>query len=153
MQIVCAVFCALRLCVVFCALFCAEVVQVFSVLCSVLCSLCCIYVCLCVCRLCADCVQIVYLYCLGAAYMCVLYSMQVHDCCAWYADICMCDCVHVCVRMCVWGVRLRLFASQSDTPHSGCLCGYRVRIIKAKKTQPLIKLKWFDFLHFFFVSK
>ena len=90
-------------------LFCAEVVQVFSVLCSVFVCVRSVFVCAAycvqiVCVLCADCVH---LYCWGAAYMCILYSMQVHDCCAWYADICMCDCVCMCAYVCVvfgWGL-------------------------------------------------
>ena len=120
-------------------------------LCSVLCSLvlclgaayCCILCSVSVFCVCAYCVHIV----------CILYSMQVHvyvcRCVIDYVCIVlfrfMCVCVCVCVRI---GLQ-----TQSDTPHVGILCGYRVRIIKYKKTQPLLNSHRFDFLHFFFVSK
>ena len=52
--------------------------------------------------------------------MCILYSMQVHDCCAWYADICMCDCVCVCayvyVRMCVRCMCVRCSVDHNPIP-------------------------------------
>ena len=61
-----------------------------------------------------------------------------------FAGVCVYVCVSVyvcvCAYVCVvfgWGC----VQPQSDTPLYGYLCGYRVRIIKAKKTQPLIKLK------------
>ena len=69
--------------------------------------------------------DIVVLYCCAGADIC----LQVYDFVCVYLIS-----VYVCV--CVCGVRLRLQATQSDTPHVGCLCGYMVRIIKAKKTQP-----------------
>ena len=92
---------------------------------------------LCVC-VCAFCVQIV---------CCILFCCCL--CIYMFAGVWLIMCVscYLCsVCVCVCGVRLRLFATQSDTPHVGCLCGYMVRIIKAKKTQPLIKLKsiWFS---------
>ena len=108
---------------------CVEVV-LFSVLhrcCSVLCSVCCIYVCcvcvLCVCMCVQDCVHIV----------CVLCAYCVRIVCVLCAS---------CVCVSGWGC----VTTQSDTPHVGYLCGYMVRIIKYKKTQPLIKLKsiWFS---------
>ena len=113
---------------------CILLYLVFCSLCAVLCAVLCSLVC--------------------AAYIFVFVSVSVcvHIVCGLCAYCCVCClcayiCLHVYVRMCVscayvyvrtgaWGVRLRLPATQSDTPHVGCLCGYRVRIIKAKKTQP-----------------
>ena len=87
--------------------------------CSVL-RLCCLFLCsvLC-CVLCSLCCSVC------AAYCCIL--------CA-YCVLCRCIIAYVCVQVC--GVRLRFDWTQSDTPLYGYLCGYRVRIIKAKKTQP-----------------
>ena len=103
-----------------------------------------VYVCLCVCVLCANCV---YLYCWGAAYMCILYSMQVHIV-VHGMQIYVCVIAYVCAYRCV-GCSVEVCRTQSDTPHVGCLCGHMVRIIKYKKTQPLIKLKslWFSTFH------
>ena len=109
-------------CVVLCPVLCA-----FSVEVSMFCSVCCIYVCLClcVCILCAYCVQV---------YVCIVVL------CAYIlfegALLRMCYFLCVCVCVCVGGVRLRLLATQSDTPLYGYLCGHSVRIIKYKKTQP-----------------
>ena len=92
----------------------------------VLCSLCCVLCCSLCSLVCAA-----YIFVCLFLFLCVyLYSLQV------YADICMCI-VRMYVRMYVrevfgWGC----VQPQSDTPLYGCLCGYRVRIIKAKKTQP-----------------
>ena len=54
--------------------------------------------------------------------------------------------LYVCMCVCVWGIRLRSVELNPIPPLYGYLCGYMVRIIKAKKTQPLIKLKpiWFS---------
>ena len=111
------------ICVNKCAYKCVEVVHDCLFLCSVFCSLC-------------------YLVC--AAYMCIFVlcayiCLQVYMCSVLFL-VRMCMCVHVCAY--VWG----LCANQSDTPGVGILCGYMVRIIKYKKTQPLIKLKsiWFS---------
>ena len=114
-------FCALRLCVVLCC----TCVVLFSVLhdCCILYSVFCIdiYVCKCI-----------------IVHLCILYLFCV---CACVCILCACVCVCIlcaCVCACVYPVEV---STQSDTPHSGCLCGYMVRIIKYKKTQPLIKLK------------
>ena len=72
--------------------------------------------------------------------MCILYSMQVHDCCAVVLLRMCVSCAYVCAYMCVW-YSVEVCRTQSDTPHVGILCGHMVRIIKYKKTQPLIKLK------------
>lgn len=89
-------------------------------------------------------------YLLCAAYCCVLYSVLLRCMC-----VCMCVCRIVCI-LCAYCVRevsgWGCVTTQSDTPHVGYLCGYMVRIIKYKKTQPLIKLKsiWFStFLLYF----
>ena len=92
--------------------------------------------------LCPDIVLFSVLSC--AAYMFVVVSVHIYVCRCMISYVCILYlvlCAYVCVYVCAWG----LVATQSDTPHVGCLCGYRVRIIKAKKTQPLIKLKsiWF----------
>ena len=117
--------CALRFCVV---LFC-----VFCVLFSVLSSVCCI---------------VVYVYCVEV--FCILYwyiCLQVYYCACVYLVSVLCVCMCVCILCaCVRACEVPVEVTQSDTPHSGCLCGYMVRIIKYKKTQPLIKLKsiWFS---------
>ena len=106
-------------CAVLCVVLCAEV-------CLFLCSLCCILysvLCAAYCVLCLVCVRSVCVLCAFCVYLCM------------YVRMCMCVCVCVYVRE-DW-----LANNQSDTPLYGYLCGYRVRIIKAKKTQPLIKLK------------
>ena len=97
-----------------CAAYCF--VCVFLFLCSVMYRILCLY--------CVRNIRILY----------ILYS-----CACAYLCRCMIVCVYLvilyCVRMYVvfgWGC----LATQSDTPHVGCLCGHRVRIIKAKKTQP-----------------
>ena len=103
--------------------------------------------------------------CCSVRWGCVVLFCVLHRCCsvlcAAYCSVlcilylCMCVscicsvCVHIvcilCACVCV-RYRLRLCSTQSDTPHVGYLCGYMVRIIKYKKTQPLIKLKsiWFS---------
>ena len=95
------------------------VCSVFSVSCV------CAYCVRSVCVLCADCFVVV--------------SVHIYVC------RCMCVyCVSVyvyCVRMCVWYSVEVVFNHNPIPPLYGCLCGYMVRIIKAKKTQPLIKLK------------
>ena len=127
-QIVCnapVLRCVCSLFVLFCSVsgLCPEYPEC-SVLFSV-CSLCAAY---CVCL------------CTGVSgYCCIFCSVHIYVCRCIIAYVCILYLCSVCV--CVCGVRLRLQATQSDTPHVGCLCGYRVRIIKAKKTQPLIKLK------------
>ena len=110
------------------------------------------------------CVEVVFCsllhrYCsvLCAAYccICVLYCWGV--CVYLVSVLCVCIlcayCLHVCVHivciLCAYCVCVRYpveVSTQSDTPHVGYLCGYMVRIIKYKKTQPLIKLKsiWFS---------
>ena len=109
--------CALRLCM------CA----VLHRCCSVLCSVCCILLC---------------------SVFCIVEVYVLHICL-----LCLCIvCVHVCAGLCAYCVRIVCVlcacvrypvevSTQSDTPHVGYLCGYMVRIIKYKKTQPLIKLK------------
>ena len=73
---------------------------------------------------------------------CILFcllSVHIYVCrcmISYVCILCVCICAYVCVVF-GWGS----VQPQSDTPHVGCLCGYMVRIIKAKKTQPLIKLK------------
>lgn len=123
-----------------------------SVLFSVL-HRCCYVLCIIFCVLHDCCICILYCSVLCAAYCCVLYLVSVFCVCMCVHIVCMCvqDCVHiVCIVcaycVCAWGIRLRLCSTQSDTPHVGYLCGYMVRIIKYKKTQPLIKLKsiWFS---------
>ena len=110
--------------------------------------------CVCALRLCS-------VLCVAPVLFCSLYSVFCSVCCILLFSVfcsvlsCMCCillylcsvsvyvCVHVCVHivcMCVREVPVEV-STQSDTPHVGCLCGYMVRIIKYKKTQPLIKLK------------
>ena len=117
---------------------------VFCIVCSVsvFSCMCCIYLCLfvsvSVCvrivwKLCANCVRIVCGYC----FVCV--CVHIYMCAGVWLYVCILLSVF-CVRMCVWcSVEVRL--NSIRYPPYGCLCGYRVRIIKAKKTQPLIKLK------------
>lgn len=125
--------------------FCVEVVRIFVLcvfifFCVVSCILCCIYVCLCY-VLCVVCVRSVCVLCAGlceysyAAYMCIVLF------CAYiYVCLCVCRCVCICVRMYVrtgvGGIRLRSGELNPIPPLYGYLCGYRVRIIKYKKTQP-----------------
>ena len=127
--------CALRFCCSLCCtgvMFCSVCAAWLLYLCSVFCV--CVYLVsvYCVCMCVQDCVHIV----------CVLCAYCVHLVCV----SCICS---VCVReVSGWGC----VTTQSDTPHVGYLCGYMVRIIKYKKTQPLIKLKsiWFStFLLYF----
>ena len=123
------------------------VVSVFCILYSVLCiSVCCV---------CAYCVRSVCVSCV----LCVLLCIYVYS--VFYAGaycfavvlLRMCvSCAYVCAYRCVW-CSVEVFCNQSDTPHVGILCGYMVRIIKYKKTQPLLNSNRFDFLNFFFVSK
>lgn len=143
-------FCALRLCSVLC---CTGVV-LFCVCCMIVVSVFCIvevYVCEVVlsCSVYSVfCSVLCYLVC--AAYCCVLYSVSVYVCILYLFCVCACVCI-VCV-LCVYCVCVYVHlvcvrevpvevSTQSDTPHVGYLCGYMVRIIKYKKTQPLIKLK------------
>ena len=115
-QVLCSVLRLCKCCVLCCAVFCV-------VLCAVFCAAYCV-LCLCVCKLCADCFVCV------CAYICV----QVYVC------MCVCMCVCVCAYRCVWySVEVRL--NSIRYPPHGYLCGYRVRIIKAKKNSTLIKLK------------
>ena len=134
---------------VFCVLY--SVLYVLFLSCDAYCcSLClCVYlysVCVhIVCILCAYCVHIVC--CILCANCCIFCSLCL--CIYMFAGVLlrMCvSCAYVCAYVCAWGVRLRCCATQSDTPHVGCLCGHRVRIIKAKKNSTLIKLKsiWFS---------
>ena len=107
-----------------------------SVLCAVLCVVLCAAYCRSLCCVCAYCVHIVCIcivevlhicvFCILCRCMIVVHGMQIYVCAIAY----------VCAYVCAWGVRLRLCSTQSDTPLYGYLCGYRVRIIKAKKTQP-----------------
>ena len=87
--------------------------------------------------------------------LCILYSVLIY----MFASVLLCICVScicvLCVCMCAYCVCIVCaylvcmcvrelpveVSTQSDTPHVGYLCGYMVRIIKYKKTQPLIKLK------------
>ena len=102
-----------------CAVSCSVcVLCAFSVEVSMFCSVCCIYVYFCS--------------------LCMCICLQVYYC------VCVISCAFVCV--CVGGIRLRCSVTNPIPPLYGYLCGYRVRIIKAKKTQPLIKLNRFDFL-------
>ena len=128
-------FCALRLCSVLC---CTGVL--FSVAPVLLCSL--YYL------LCAAYMFVVYVFCIC---VCVYLVSVLCVCMCVYVCMCVCIlcalcalCVHLvcayCVCMCVREVPVEV-STQSDTPHVGYLCGYMVRIIKYKKTQPLIKLK------------
>ena len=108
--------CTVYFCVLLCAVFCVRSVSgVFSVSCAAYCFVCVflflylyslhVYMFVCVCAFCVH-IVCIYICCWGV--LCVLYSMQVHDCCAWYADICMCDCVCMCAYVCVvfgWGCR------------------------------------------------
>ena len=131
LSVLCSV---LRLCVVLCSvLFCS--VCCTGVMFSVLSSMCCMIV--------------VSVFCILYWYIC----LQVYYCASVYlvSVYCVCACVYcvhiVCVlcAYCVREVPVEV-STQSDTPHVGYLCGYMVRIIKYKKTQPLIKLKsiWFS---------
>ena len=112
-----------------------------------------IVLCMCVevvrCSLLHRCAVLCILYCsvLCAAYCCILYSVSVYVCILYLFCVCACVCaycVHIVCILCVYLVCVRYpveVSTQSDTPHVGYLCGYMVRIIKYKKTQPLIKLK------------
>ena len=100
--------------------------------------------------------------CVFVSVRCSLYSVLFCSLCCMivvsvFCILCMCvSCICVlCWGVCVYCVRIlcvrEVFgwgwgSTQSDTPHVGYLCGYMVRIIKYKKTQPLIKLKsiWFS---------
>lgn len=113
-------FSVLRLCKcsVFCSLFC--ILFVFVSVHDCVCAFCVHSVCV----LCANCVRnirILYIfYSCACAYLC--------------RGICVyvCICVRMYVRMC-GRCSVEVRRTQSDTPHVGILCGYRVRIIKAKK--------------------
>ena len=88
-------------------LFSVEVFVLCSVFCSVL-HICILYLCsVCVQIVCILCAFCVYLYCWGAAYMCILYSMQVHIVVhGMIAYVCICVrsvCVCVC-RVFGWGL-------------------------------------------------
>ena len=103
------------------------------------CVLCCtgvVLFCVC-CMIVVFCIlYLVCVYLVSVLCVCILCAYCVHVC-----VLCVYVHVHVCVRYPV-----EVNSTQSDTPHVGCLCGYMVRIIKYKKTQPLIKLKsiWFS---------
>ena len=73
----------------------------------------------------------VHIVCVLCYLVCAAYMFVVEV----YADICMFDCVCVCAYMCVW-CSVEVFELNPIPPLYGYLCGYRVRIIKAKKTQP-----------------
>lgn len=100
--------------VLFCSVYSVFCIDIYVCKCIIV-HLCILYLCMCVSCICSVCVHV-----------CVL-------------CVCACACACVCI-VCVREVPVEV-STQSDTPHSGCLCGYMVRIIKYKKTQPLIKLK------------
>ena len=109
--------------------------------------LCCVL--FCVRSVCVLCWGVYVLFCM--LHICVfLFSVHVY----MFAGVLlrMCYFLCVCVRMC-GRYSVEVFCNQSDTPLYGYLCGYRVRIIKAKKTQPLIKLKSLYFSTFLLCFK
>ena len=93
----------------------------------------CAYKCVVLCWGCASVLCAVLCVVLCAAYIFVFVSVCIYMFAGVLFSMCVsCICV-LCAYVCEvfgWGC-----STQSDTPHSGCLCGYRVRIIKAKKTQ------------------
>ena len=71
-----------------------------------------------------------------AAYMCIVFFAGAYICLQVYEDICVYLVSVFCVRMCV-RYSVEVCRTQSDTPLYGYLCGYMVRIIKAKKNSTL----------------